>query len=141
MELATELLEVSERIFRSIGDAAPAFGLVGTLVGLVQMLSNLQEPSALGPAMAVALLTTLYGALIANLIALPIADQLEIRSTHQRNNRRLIIDGVIGIREGQNPHQLDVILRTYVAGADRKAFDGGGEEEEEGESTEGEGAG
>ena len=123
LELSIERLEVGEPMFRAMGDAAPAFGLVGTLVGLVQMLSNLDEPSALGPAMAVALLTTLYGALIANLIALPIADKLEINGRQERNNRRLIIDSVVGIREGQNPRALDEILKTYVSGSGRESLE------------------
>ena len=68
--------EKGERIFRGIGDSAPAFGMIGTLVGLVQMLANLDDPAAIGPAMAIAMLTTFYGAFIANLIALPLADKL-----------------------------------------------------------------
>jgi chemotaxis protein MotA len=73
--------------------------------------------------MAVALLTTLYGALVANLIALPIADKLEIRSIEEGNNRRLIIDGVMAIRDGMSPLALGEILRTYVTGTDRAALD------------------
>ena len=72
--------EVGARVFLAIGEAAPAFGMFGTLVGLVQMLSNMKDPTTIGPAMAVALLTTLYGVLVANLIALPIADKLEDKS-------------------------------------------------------------
>ncbi|MDP7668035.1 MAG: MotA/TolQ/ExbB proton channel family protein, partial [Rhodospirillales bacterium] len=79
MELSIQRNEEGGKIFRGIGDSAPAFGMIGTLVGLVQMLSNMEDPKTIGPAMAIALLTTLYGALIANLIALPMADKLESR--------------------------------------------------------------
>lgn len=121
MELSSERFEVGERIFRAIGDAAPAFGLVGTLVGLVQMLSNMQDAESLGPSMAVALLTTLYGALIANLIALPLADKLEIRATRERNNRRLIIDSIMSIKAGRNPRVMDELLETYLSDSERDA--------------------
>ncbi|MGD8809502.1 MAG: MotA/TolQ/ExbB proton channel family protein [Gammaproteobacteria bacterium] len=119
MELSNERFEIGERIFRAIGDAAPAFGLVGTLVGLVQMLSNMKDAESLGPSMAVALLTTLYGALIANLVALPLADKLEIRAANERNNRRLIIDSIMSIKAGQNPRVMDELLETYLADSER----------------------
>ncbi len=106
--------EMSENVFRAMGDAAPAFGLIGTLVGLVQLLSNMQEPSSIGPAMAVALLTTLYGALFANLIALPIADKLKSRTDEERINKSLIIESVLGIQQGVNPQILDELLETYL---------------------------
>ena len=107
-------MELGERIFRSIGDAAPAFGMIGTLVGLVQMLANMSDPSSIGPAMAVALLTTLYGALFANLLAIPIADKLQIRYQYDRKTKRLIIEGVLGIAQGESPHVIDEILGTYL---------------------------
>ncbi|MGC1955691.1 MAG: MotA/TolQ/ExbB proton channel family protein, partial [Gammaproteobacteria bacterium] len=80
INLAIERHETGQNIFRAIGDSAPAMGMIGTLIGLVQMLSNMDDPRAIGPAMAVALLTTLYGAVIANAFALPIADKLAYRS-------------------------------------------------------------
>jgi chemotaxis protein MotA len=73
--------KVGQEVLKAIGKWAPAFGMIGTLIGLVQMLSNMNDPKALGPAMAVALLTTLYGALIANLFALPMAAKLKQRPT------------------------------------------------------------
>ena len=120
MDYSIERMELGERIFRAIGDAAPAYGMIGTLVGLVQMLANMSDPSAIGPAMAVALLTTLYGALFANLLALPIADKLLIRYQYDRKTKRLITEGVLGIAQGESPHVLDEILGTYLQ-------DGGGE--------------
>ncbi len=106
--------EMSEKVFRAMGDAAPAFGMIGTLVGLVQMLSNMQEPSSIGPAMAVALLTTLYGALFANLFALPIADKLQSRTSDERLNKSLIIESVLGIQQGINPQILNELLEAYL---------------------------
>ena len=114
MEQAMERHEIGQNIFRAIGESAPAFGMIGTLVGLVQMLSNLQDPSSIGPAMAVALLTTLYGALIANLIALPIADKLELRGRQERVNKLLMIESMAAIQQGQNPRLMDEILEAYL---------------------------
>lgn len=114
MDYTIERMELGERIFRAIGDAAPAFGMIGTLVGLVQMLANMQDPSSIGPAMAVALLTTLYGALFANLIAIPIADKLQIRYQYDRKTKSLIVEGVLGIAQGESPHVIDEILGTYL---------------------------
>ena len=113
MDYSIERMELGEKIFRAIGDAAPAFGMIGTLVGLVQMLANMSDPSSIGPAMAVALLTTLYGALFANLFALPIADKLLIRYMYDRKTKRLITEGVMGIAQGESPHVIDEILGTY----------------------------
>ena len=114
MNNSIERHEEGERIFRAIGESAPAFGMIGTLVGLVQMLAALDDPSSIGPAMAVALLTTLYGAIIANLIALPIADKLENKIETEHTNKSLIIDTVLGIHKGQNTSELGEILDTYL---------------------------
>ena len=84
MELAIQRQEVGERVFRAIGESAPAFGMVGTLVGLVQMLSSMDDPTIIGRAMAIALLTTLYGLLIAQLIALTISDKLEAKNAIEK---------------------------------------------------------
>jgi len=122
MDHAIERHEVGERVFRAIGDSAPAFGMIGTLVGLVQMLSNMQDPNALGLGMAVALLTTLYGSLIANLIALPIADKLQMRHESEYQNKALIIECILGIEKGENPRIMEEILITYLSGDQRKSI-------------------
>lgn len=114
MEHSIERHEEGERIFRAIGEAAPAFGMIGTLVGLVQMLAALDDPSSIGPAMAVALLTTLYGAVIANLIAVPIADKLANKIESERINKSLIIDAIMGILAGQRVSMLAETLETYL---------------------------
>lgn len=102
-------------IFEKMGEYAPAWGMIGTLVGLVLMLQNLDDPSALGPAMAIAIITTLYGALIANLICLPIASKLESKTEQEVFIKQIIIEGVIGVQSGQNPKILQEKLSAFVA--------------------------
>lgn len=114
MELTAQRQEVGERVFRAIGEAAPAFGMVGTLVGLVQMLANLNDPTAIGPAMAVALLTTLYGVLLAHLVALPIADKLEEKNQSELDTRRLIIEAVVQIHMRNNPTAAREVLEAFL---------------------------
>ena len=116
--------EVGERVFRALGDAAPAFGMIGTLVGLVQMLITLSDPSSIGSAMAVALLTTLYGALLANLLFIPIADKLRTRAEQERANKTLIMESVLGIQQGTNPRVLRELLETHLPLDQRDGADG-----------------
>ena len=106
--------EKGEVMFRGIGDSAPAFGMLGTLVGLVQMLANLDDPATIGPAMAVAMLTTFYGAFIANLIALPIAEKLALKTEKDRLTMDLIVDSVVQIGSNQNPNVLEEMLSVYL---------------------------
>lgn len=115
-EMATSIQEeeLGAKVYTSIGEAAPAFGMFGTLVGLVQMLANLDDPSKIGPAMAVAMLTTLYGVLIANLIALPIADKLEAKQDREKQLRSLIIECVFQIQKMQNPTSMREILESHL---------------------------
>jgi len=108
-------------MFKSIGQAAPAMGMIGTLIGLVQMLANMDDPKSIGPAMAVALLTTLYGAIIANAVALPIAAKLKAISNEERLNKLLILESISGIQEGINPRVLQQILTTYLPESKREA--------------------
>jgi chemotaxis protein MotA len=112
---------IGQQIFKAIGDAAPAMGMIGTLVGLVQMLSNMSDPKSIGPAMAVALLTTLYGAMLANMFALPIADKLSLRSNEEQMTKSIIIESVLGIQEGQNPKILGEILKNFLPTSKREA--------------------
>lgn len=121
-DLNLERLDEAQRIYKAIGDSAPAFGMIGTIVGLVQMLSNMDDPSTIGPAMAVALLTTLYGALIANLIALPIADKLATKAKIEEVNQTLTIDGVIQVRDGKNPNLIREMLVAYLPEKQRAQF-------------------
>jgi chemotaxis protein MotA len=101
-------------IFKAIGDVGPAMGMIGTLIGLVQMLANMDDPKQIGPAMAVALLTTLYGAILANMFAIPIADKLAVRSREENKSKSLVIDALLGIQGGQNPRIIQNLLETYL---------------------------
>ncbi|MEM9623649.1 MAG: flagellar motor protein PomA [Pseudomonadota bacterium] len=106
--------EWGAKIFTALGEVAPAMGMIGTLVGLVAMLSNMDDPKSIGPAMAVALLTTLYGAMVANMIALPVADKLELRRTEEGLVKSMVIDALLAIQAGQNPRIIDSMLKTYL---------------------------
>lgn len=119
--LETEISYVDERhktgkkIIDSLGAAAPAFGMVGTLIGLVQMLRTLDDPSQIGGGMATALLTTLYGALVANLFCIPLASKLEARNKEELMVRELIISGLLGLVEGQAPRALQGRLTSFLS--------------------------
>ncbi|MGL4734908.1 MAG: flagellar motor protein PomA [Enterovibrio sp.] len=104
----------SIKFYTSIADVAPAMGMIGTLIGLVAMLSNMDDPKSIGPAMAVALLTTLYGAVLANMVAVPIADKLRLRKNQEKLNRQLILDGLLSIQDGQNPRIIEAFLKNYL---------------------------
>ncbi len=116
--------EVGQDMWKGVGDLAPAMGMIGTLVGLVQMLANMSDPASIGPAMAVALLTTLYGAMVANCFALPIVDKLASVLIYERGNKELILDTITGIQEGMNPKVLEALLNSYVSEKKRKTEDG-----------------
>ena len=112
--------EVGSQIWKQMGDTAPAMGMVGTLIGLVAMLSNMSDPASIGPSMAVALLTTLYGAMIANMIALPISDKVSLRREEERRIKSMVIDALMGIQAGQNPRVIDSMLRNYLPASKRE---------------------
>ncbi|WFE69061.1 MotA/TolQ/ExbB proton channel family protein [Thiomicrospira sp. R3] len=122
-DLFIDKTETSAGVFRAIGEAAPAFGMIGTLVGLIQMLANLSDPSSIGPAMAVALLTTLYGALIASLFALPIAGKIESWANGEAHRQKLIIDAIDCVSKGVNPAVMRDILKPYLDSARPKQKD------------------
>lgn len=125
MDQSIERHLIGERVFRAIGDSAPAFGMIGTLVGLVQMLAHMDDPKSIGSGMAVALLTTLYGSLIANLIALPIAEKLQMRAYGEHTNKALIIESLISIERGENPRVMEEVLLTYLPSREREAVSNG----------------
>jgi chemotaxis protein MotA len=107
-------LDEGQKIYRAIGDCAPAFGMIGTLIGMVQMFANMTDPSKLGPYMAVALLATFYGASVANLFCLPIADKLHLKQVDEEINRTLIIDGILMIRDAKSPTLVREMLLAYL---------------------------
>jgi chemotaxis protein MotA len=102
------------QILEGIAEIAPAFGMIGTLIGLVQMLANMSDPSSIGPAMAVALLTTLYGALIANVVCIPLAGKLKLRSEDELTAMIVCLEGCIGISQGDNPGAIEQKLQSYL---------------------------
>ncbi len=107
--------EKGANIFLSIGTYAPAMGMVGTLIGLVQMLQTMDDPSTIGPAMAVALLTTFYGAVIANVVCIPMAGKLKMRSENELLTKTLIIEGMQSILSGENPRIMEQKLHAFIS--------------------------
>src|SRR5580698_8237078 len=103
-------LDEGQKIYRAVGDCAPAFGMIGTLVGMVQMFANMTDPSKLGPFMA----TALFGAVVANLMCLPIADKLHLKLVDEEINRTLIIDGVLMMRDSKSPTLVREMLLAYL---------------------------
>jgi chemotaxis protein MotA len=125
--LQTEVDSLADRhrlgaeIFTTLGNFAPAMGLIGTLIGLVQMLKQMNSPGTIGPAMAVALITTFYGVILANLVFLPIAGKLKTKSSQELLLKQLIINGILSIQSGDNPRVLEQKLHSYIAPRERKS--------------------
>jgi chemotaxis protein MotA len=105
---------VSRKVFDLASELAPAFGMLGTLIGLIQMLRNLDDPGALGPGMAVALLTTFYGSFIANVIAIPMSRKLASQSAREILHHELIVEGVLSIQAGENPRVVEEKLKVFL---------------------------
>ena len=128
--METEITSLKERhktgqgIFTSLGTYAPAFGMIGTLIGLVKMLGSLDDPSTIGPSMAIALITTFYGAVLGNLVYLPMAGKLKSKSASEIMFKQMIIEGVLSIQKGVHPKNIERKLLNFIAPKDR-----GGEEE------------
>ncbi len=112
--------KLGQAIFSAMGMYAPAFGMIGTLIGLIKMLRTLDDPTQIGAGMAVALVTTFYGAVFANLIFLPIAGKLRTRSEKEVLERELIIEGILAIQSGDNPRIIRGKLMTFLAPSARK---------------------
>ncbi|MBW1707491.1 MAG: MotA/TolQ/ExbB proton channel family protein [Deltaproteobacteria bacterium] len=106
--------QLGAEIFTTMGTYAPAMGMIGTLIGLVQMLQSMDDPSSIGPAMAVALLTTFYGSVMANIMCMPIAGKLRTRSKEEALTKELTIQGVISLSNGDNPRILEQKLHAFV---------------------------
>ncbi len=119
---SSERHELGVNIFLSMGSYAPAFGMIGTLIGLVQMLAKLDDPSNIGPAMAVALITTFYGALLANAVFLPIAGKLKTKSEEEIFVKKIMLEGIMGISNGDNPMILEQKLNTFLPSKERVSF-------------------
>jgi chemotaxis protein MotA len=119
--LTTEIVSLEDRhalgqnIFKTMGTFAPAFGMLGTLMGLIAMLAKLNEPSKIGTGMAVALVTTFWGVVIANVVCLPIAGKLKMRSEEEVKQMELIMEGLSSIQAGDNPRTLQDKLTIFLA--------------------------
>jgi chemotaxis protein MotA len=112
----------------SIAELGPAFGMLGTLIGLIQMLGNLSDPDALGPGMAVALVTTFYGSVLANMVSLPLGKKLAQNSSGEIMYRSLMMEGILSIQAGENPRIVEEKLRVFLPPKERKKLDEGKEE-------------
>jgi chemotaxis protein MotA len=127
MELENEFQKqrhaTGKKMLDQIGAYAPAFGMIGTLIGLVQMLMALDDPSKIGGGMAVALLTTLYGALIANVICIPLSGKLELRAKEEGALRELMIEGISAIQAGDGPQIIKEKLKSFLPPRERSALE------------------
>lgn len=119
--LETELSFIEDRhkgnqgLYEYIGAMGPAFGMLGTLIGLINMLANLSDPSTLGPNMAVAIVTTFYGSLIANVFCLPVTNKLKIRSSQEIQMKEVMLEGMLSIQAGENPRIIEEKLKAFMS--------------------------
>ncbi|MEW6723380.1 MAG: flagellar motor protein [Bacillota bacterium] len=119
--LETELAFLEDRhkagqgIFETMGALAPAFGMIGTVMGLIQMLKNLDTPETIGDGMAIALVTTFYGATLANLVFIPIAGKLRVKSAEEILLKEVMIEGILSIQAGDNPRIVEEKLKAFLA--------------------------
>lgn len=131
LDLSSERSMDSQAIFRSWGSYAPAFGMAGTLIGLINMLNQLNSPDTIGPAMAVALVTTLYGALLANLVFLPLAGKIGEISSKDLLHKQMVIEGITDIQRGTNPRVIEEKLLIFAGKESREDEEADSEENEE----------
>jgi chemotaxis protein MotA len=115
--------EAGANLLATMGSLAPALGMIGTVIGLVQMLQTMSDPSSIGPAMAVALITTFYGAVLANLLLNPMSGKLKLRSKEEILVREMIMEGVLSISKGENPRIIEEKLNSYLAPRERRKSD------------------
>lgn len=132
--LLEERHSASKQMFDIMAELAPAFGMLGTLIGLIQMLRNLSDPDALGPGMAVALITTFYGSFMANVFCIPISRKLAVRSAEEVLSRELMVEGVLAIQAGENPRIVEEKLKVFLPPQLRDVLD---EEKKRGDGAEG----
>ena len=118
METEIEFLKnrhnLGAEIFSTMAAFAPALGMIGTLIGLVQMLQSMDDPSSIGPAMAVALLTTFYGSVLANLVFMPMSGKLKAKSKLETMEREIITEGIMCLANGDNPRIVEQKLMSFL---------------------------
>ena len=117
--------KLGKKMMDSAATFAPAFGMIGTLIGLVQMLANLSDPAGIGAGMAIALLTTMYGAILANMVFLPFAAKLELRANQEAHLRDLMIEGIVAIQSGEKPQLIREKLKGFLAPGERESVAAG----------------
>ena len=117
----------NKTVFDNLAEFGPSFGMIGTLIGLIAMLGNLSDVSALGPGMAVALITTMYGSMLANMFAIPTAKKLAARSAQEVKSMELMVEGILAIQAGENPRIVEEKLKVYLPPKMREAFNQEGE--------------
>lgn len=131
--METELMSLEDRhkgkvdFWETLGAMGPAWGMIGTLIGLINMLGNLDDPSSLGPAMSVALLTTMYGSMLANWLCAPVANKMKANNGKEVMVKQIMIEGLLSIQAGENPRVIEEKLKSFVAPRDRDITDEGGE--------------
>lgn len=113
--------QLGAEIFTTMGTFAPALGMIGTIVGLVQMLQSMEDPSSIGPAMAVALLTTFYGSIMANIVCLPLAGKLKTRSKEEVLTKEMTVQGIMSLSNGDNPRILEQKLKAFIPSEDNES--------------------
>jgi chemotaxis protein MotA len=106
--------QLGSEIFATMGAFAPALGMIGTLIGLVQMLQTMDDPSSIGPSMAVALLTTFYGSIMANIVCIPVSGKLRTRSKEEVLSKEMAVQGIISLSNGDNPRVLEQKLKAFI---------------------------
>ena len=128
LAIMTRRHKIGQRMYSAMGAYAPAFGMIGTLIGLIQMLQNLEDPASVGPGMAMAMITTFYGALFANLFFLPMAGKLKQRSEQEIQFKEMLLMGVMAIQAEESPRVIQSKLVTYLTPAERETMAGAEEE-------------
>ena len=128
LALMTRRHKIGQKMYSAMGTYAPAFGMIGTLIGLIQMLQHLEDPASVGPGMAMAMITTFYGALFANLFFLPMAGKLKQRSEQEIQFKEMLLMGVMAIQAEESPRVIQSKLVTYLTPAERKTMAGAQEE-------------
>lgn len=115
--------ERGQSVFKTMGMFFPAWGMIGTLMGLISLLKSLDDPSKIGPSMALALVTTFYGSVLANLVCLPIANKLAIKSKEEMRKKEMLVMGLISIQEGENPKIMEQKLKTFLSNEKKKQYE------------------
>lgn len=110
-------------LFKTMASLFPAWGMIGTLIGLINMLKTLNDPSSVGPSMAVALITTFYGSVLANFVCTPIANKLALKSKEEIQLKEMIIEGILSIQAGENPRIMEHKLKTFLSPEQKRQYD------------------